>query len=681
MTRNISRTDRPGEKVTAQPASIEQMLGWFRAGLALQQQGQLAQASTVYQQLLGTYPAYSEAWHMLGVIASQSGNPIQAIELISKAIETNPHNASAYASRGNLLLGLKRYPQAIDSYDKAVSIKPDYAEIYFNRGIALYQCQQYLAAIASYDKAIAYAPGVAESYTNRGLALNDSKQHQAAIDSYDRAIALKPDSADTFYNRGLALKDLKHYQAAIVSFNRTYALSPDYEFLGGTRLDTKMKICDWHGVSDDLEALSTKIQSGAKASEPFIVLACTTSRQLQLKAAQIWVNHKAPANQSLDCIPIRPKGRKIRLGYFSSDFRNHAVAHLVAELFEMHDKNSFELIAFSYGRDANDAMRQRISAAFDQFIVVGNQSDRDVALLSRSKKIDIAIDLNGFTCDNRAGIFALKAAPLQVSYMGYPGTSGASYMDYLVADKILIPEDSRQYFSEKIVYLPNSYQVNDRKRAISDKRFTREELGLPDDGFVFCCFNNNHKITPETFDGWMRILGQVEGSVLWLLEDNPWVAPNLRKEAARRGINPDRLVFAPRMPPPEHLARHRQADLFVDTLPYNAHTTASDALWAGLPVLTCMGEAFASRVAASLLNAIELPELVTSTPTAFESRAIELATQPKTMAAIKLKLEQNRLSTALFDSRLFCRHLEVAYQQMYSTYHAGLNPDHIFVTQ
>jgi len=343
---------------------------------------------------------------------------------------------------------------------------------------------------------------------------------------------------------------------------------------------------------------------------------------------------------------------------------------LIAELFELHDKSQFELIGISFGPMTNDEMRQRLEHSFDQFIEAGNKSDIEIAQLSRDLNIDIAVDLKGFTQDLRTGIFAHRAAPIQVSYLGYPGTMGAEYIDYIVADKALIPQAAQQAYSEKIVYLPHSYQVNDRKRAISDKVFTRAELGLPDQGFVFCSFNNNFKILPVTFAAWMRILQAVEGSVLWLFQDNPWAVENLKQEAIKHGIDPSRLVFAERMPSSEHLARHRMADLFLDTFPYNAHTTASDALWAGLPVLTLMGQSFASRVAASLLNAIGLPELMTSTPQAYEALATDLASNPEKLTSIKAKLNSNRLTSPLFDTPQFTKDLEQAYVKIYQDYQA-----------
>jgi predicted O-linked N-acetylglucosamine transferase (SPINDLY family) len=317
--------------------------------------------------------------------------------------------------------------------------------------------------------------------------------------------------------------------------------------------------------------------------------------------------------------------------------------------------------------------------AFDRFVDVRGRSHADIALLARSLEIDIAVDLMGFTEKCRPQIFALRAAPVQVNFLGYPGTMGAPYMDYLIADRTLIPESNQPHYSEKIVYLPHSYQVNDAKRSIADGIFTRENLGLPPTGMVFCCFNNSYKITPATFDSWMRILRRVEGSVLWLLEDNACVARNLRREAAQRDVQGERLCFAKRVPMPEHLARQRAADLFIDTLPYNAHTTASEALWAGLPVLTCIGASFAGRVAASLLKAMELPELVTSNQEHFVELAVELATDARRLAGIKQKLADNRLMAPLFNTRLFTKHLEAAYTIIEERYHAGLPAEHVYI--
>jgi predicted O-linked N-acetylglucosamine transferase (SPINDLY family) len=321
-----------------------------------------------------------------------------------------------------------------------------------------------------------------------------------------------------------------------------------------------------------------------------------------------------------------------------------------------------------------------VTASFERFVDARCYSDEQIADLIRALEIDIAVDLMGFTTDSRTGIFARRPAPVQAHYLGYPGTMGARYIDYIIADRVVVPDNQREFYSEKLVLLPDSYLVNDRKRSIADRTFTRTELGLPLDGFVFCCFNNNHKITPRVFDCWMRILGQVEGSVLWLFQDNPKAADNLRKEALARGVNAERLIFARRMPPSDHLARHRAADLFLDTLPYNAHTTAADALWAGLPVLTCLGETFVGRVAASLLNAVGVPELITTTPEDYEALAITLAMRPDELAAIRTRLEAHRLTTPLFDTQRFTAHIEAAYTAMHARHQAGLAPDHIAIS-
>jgi predicted O-linked N-acetylglucosamine transferase (SPINDLY family) len=414
-------------------------------------------------------------------------------------------------------------------------------------------------------------------------------------------------------------------------------------------------------------------------SQPFPLLALLESGLLHRKAAELYVREEGPPSHARPAIRARARHDRIRIGYFSADFRDHPVATLAAELFETHDRSRFETTAFSFGPDTQDTMRRRMERAFDRFIDVRGSSNEDIALLARSLEIDIAVDLMAFTAECRPQIFALRAAPVQVNFLGYPGTMGAPYMDYLVADRTLIPEGSRSHYSEKIIYLPHSYQVNDAKRPVADVSFTREDLGLPPAGFVFCSFNNSYKITPDTFDSWMRILRRVEGSVLWLLEDNASVANNLRREAVRRDVQAERLIFARRVPMPEHLARLRAGDLFIDTLPYNAHTTASEALWVGLPVVTCLGETFAGRVAASLLQAIGLPELIAANRDQFVELVVELATDVQRLAKVRQKLADNRLTTPLFDARLFAKHIEAAYTLIDERYHAGLPAEHTFI--
>ena len=443
----------------------------------------------------------------------------------------------------------------------------------------------------------------------------------------------------------------------------------------------KMSLCDWSNLGALIPDLIAKIQQAKKVTTPFAVLGLIDDSALQRRATETWISDMYPASHALPPLSICRRHERIRIGYYSADFQAHATTHLMAGLFERHDRRRFELLAFSYGPDERDDMRKRLAGAFDQFLEVRTKSDIDIARISRELGIDIAVDLKGFTQDARTGIFSYRAAPIQVSYLGYPGTIGAPYIDYLIADHTLIPPESHQQYSEKIVYLPHSYQVNDRKRPIADKVFARAELGLPPTGFVFCCFNNNYKITPDMFDSWMRILGQVAGSVLWLLEDNSTAANNLRREAQTRDVDAERLIFARRMPMPEHLARHRAADLFIDTLPYNAHTTASDALWVGLPVLTRIGQSFAARVAASLLNAAGLPELIATTQEQYEAKAVELAGTPGQLAELKERLHRNRLTMPLFDTEQFAVHLENAYTQMYERYLSNLSPEHIYIAR
>jgi predicted O-linked N-acetylglucosamine transferase (SPINDLY family) len=497
--------------------------------------------------------------------------------------------------------------------------------------------------------------------------------------SCDKAIARKPDDADGYVNRGHVLLKLKRREDALASLEAAIALKPDYEFLCSDVLHTKMRICEFSNIETEFAQISQRIMRGEKAGCPFHIIAISSSPEVQRKTAEIWIRKGHPIHAALPFFPKRPARERIRIGYFSADFCNHAIMHLMAELIEKHDRSRFELIAFSFGPKRNDGMRRRLMTSFENFIDVRNKSDKDVALLSRNLEVDIAVDLMGLHFGARTGIFASRAAPIQINYLGYTATIGAEYIDYIIADPIVIPEESKQHYCEKIVYLPNSYQVNDTKRSIADKAFTREELGLPPTGFVFCCFNRNFKITPHVFNCWMRILKQVEGSVLWLLEDDAKAASNLRMEASTRGVDPTRLIFAEHIPADEHIARYRFAHLFLDTTPYNAHTTASEALWAGLPVLTQIGTAFAGRVAASLLKAIGLPELITESQSEYEARAIALALSPGELAAIKDKLAKNRLTTPLFDTERYTRHLEAAYQVIYERYHAELPPDHIYV--
>lgn len=606
----------------------------------------------------------SDAYYNRGNTQQTMGRYEEAIASYDLAIRCKSDCADYYYNRANVLQILNKFQDAVVGYDKALSVQSNHVGALFNQGNALQSLKKFDLAVASYVKAIQLKPGCADFYNNLGNALRGLNRLDEAVLAYSQAAQLNPEYAEACHNRGIVLQAMARHEEAVVSLEMARRIKPSYDYISGVILFGKMKLCDWAGYDEAIATLEEQILQGRKVASPFTVTVLMDSSRLQKKAAETYANDKYPLNSSLGAIPVRSPSERIKVGYYSADFHNHATTWLIAELFERHDRSRFELFAFSFGPDRQDEMRRRITDAFDHFIDVRNQSDEEVARLSRSLSIDIAVDLKGFTHDERMGVFSYRAAPVQVSYLGYPGTTGTEYIDYLIADRILVPEASQSGYSEKIVYLPDSYQVNDRKRVIAQRQFTRAEVGLPEQGFVFCCFNNSYKITPKVFDSWVRILNAIPMSVLWLYEDNPTAVHNLRQQAVIRGLDPSRLVFAQKMELPEHLARHRLADLFLDSLPCNAHTTASDALWAGLPVLTCKGESFASRVAASLLTAMHLPDLITETVEQYEGLAIKLASHPEQLQHIKVKLKQNRLTTSLFDTERYTKNLESAFIQM-----------------
>ena len=676
------RQKKRGKKASTNVKSIgptSEQTKMIEEAFTLHQSGQLNLAETQYKKLLTYLPNHTFLLTNLGTIALQRGRLEDAVRIIGASLQIDPNQTNALNNRGYALRDLKRLDEALVSFDRAIALNPDYAEAYSNRGNTLKDLKRLDEALESYDRAIALNPDYAEAYYNRGNTLKDLNQLDEALASFDRAIALNPDNAEVYSNRGNTLRDLNQQDEALESYDRAIALKPDMDFIFGASLHNRMNLCIWENLSNNLNKLIDKVKNGEKVSRPFPMLSLIDDPSIQRKTTEIFVNEKHPQTNISPKIYQYQEHKKIRIGYFSADFHNHATMHLMAELFECHDRDKFELIAFSFGPDSQDKWRQRILLCFDKFIEVRTQSEQDIALLSRNIGIDIAVDLKGFTGDNLFNIFTEGSAPVQVNYLGYPGTTAAEYMDYIIADQTLIPETHQRYYSEKVVYLPNSYQVNVSKKKISKTPLTRHDVGLPNSGFVFSCFNNNYKITPHTFFCWMRIIEAVEDSVLWLFESNRSAASNLKKEASKLGINEDRLFFAKYVSVEEHLNRIQLADLFLDTLPYNAHTTTSDALKMGLPVITCMGNSFASRVGASLLNAVNLPELITTTQEQYESLAIQLALQPEKLKIIKDKLINNVPTAPLYDTPLFTRHLESAYLTMYDRYQHGLDPDHIYV--
>ena len=643
-------------------------------GNALQDLKRSEEALASYDKAIALKPDYAEAYNNRGNALQDLKRSEEALASYDKALAIRPDYAEVYSNRGNALQDLKRSEGALASYDKAIALKPDYAEAYNNRGNALQDLKRSEEALASYDKALAIRPDYAEVYSNRGNALQDLKRSEGALASYDKAIALKPDYAEAYNNRGNALKDLKRLEQALASYERALAATVDDPYAFSGAADCVMKLCDWDKRTRFAADVNAHVSGKKSIVYPFVLLGYSGDPALQLQCARNSIENMFPSLPPPFWSGQTWHHDKLRVAYLSADFRSHPVAYLTAELFEQHDRSQFEIIGVSFSVNDRGEMRKRLVAAFDEFHDVRRTSDKEVAKLLYDRQVDIAVDLMRYTLDSRPGIFAHRPAPIQVSYLGFPATMGTQFIDYIIADKVVAPFEHHQFYTEKIVHLPDCFQVNDSKRKIAENAPTRQKMGLPEHAFVFCCFNAVWKITPAIFDIWMQLLHQVEGSVLWLIWDNEGAERNLRKEAQQRGIDPSRLVFAGRLPFDEYLARDCLADLFLDTLPYNAGTTASDALWVGLPLLTCKGKAFAGRMAASLLHAVGVPELIACNLEEYKALALKLARNPALLAEIKAKLVRNRNIYPLFNTDRFARHIEAAYTTMWETWQHGELP-------
>jgi predicted O-linked N-acetylglucosamine transferase (SPINDLY family) len=553
--------------------------------------------------------------------------------------------------------------EAMAAVETALALRPDFAEAHYNRGAMLQTLNRTEEALAAYELVLALQPRLAHAWNNRGIALALLGRYAEAVTNYDRLLALTPHNAAAHYNRGAALQQIGRWGAAADSFARALSFDPRHADAFGCLAGAALHACDWKRVALLMPRLEEIVRNGSAVIAPLLFLGFSGDPALQLRCAENFVAAAVPRNLALP--PRRPVRReRIRIAYLSSDFQDHATAYLAAELFERHDRSRFEVIGLSFGRPDDGAMRARIASAFDAFHDIATVSDAEAAKLLRALEVDIAIDLKGHTQGARPAILAHRSCPVQASYLGYPGTMGCDFIDYILADEIVVPREDATHFSEKIVHLPGCYQVNDSHRPLPPTP-PRAELGLPQGAFVFCSFNNNWKITAPVFDVWMRLLAAVPGSVLWLLADNDEARRNLCLAAETRGIVSSRLVFAPRVTLAEHLARHGAADLFLDTQPYNAHTGASDALWMGLPLVTCLGTSFAGRVAASLLQAVGLPELATHNLADYESLALVLARDRTRLKNLRKRLDAGRATTPLFDADRFRRGLEAAYEKMW----------------
>lgn len=630
-------------------------------------------AEQVAHEALAVQPQDGEALYLLGSVLLFENRFEHALKPLEEALRLAPGRGVGHRL-GYCYLALGNLTAAEDVLRREVRAYPDLIHAYNALGVALIRQQKRDEALAVFREAARRDPGSAEANSNVANVLAELGREAEALPFLQNAAAANPGLADVQHNFGVLLQALRLHEEAIDRFEAALRLEPRLPYSLSYLVWNELAICRWKALAERTVVLRRQVNEDGIAAAPFVHLTLDTLPQEQRRCAERHVREQVGRLPTALWRGEIYRHKKIRVAYLSADFGEHATAYLAARLFELHDRSAFEIVALSYGRDDGSPMRTRLERSFDRFIDARNVADADAARALRALDIDIAVDLKGHTTGARPAILAYRPAPVQVNYLGFPGTMGAPFIDYLVADRFVLPPEEQGFYSEKVIYLPDCYQVNDHQRPVAPLRSTRLDVGLPASGFVFCCFNNSYKITPPVFAVWMRLLAALPGSVLWLLEDNPVAPGNLRAAAAAAGVAPARLIFAPRVPHGEHLARHRLADLFLDTLPCNAHTTASDALWAGLPVLTTAGQTFAGRVAASLLHAVGVPELVMSSLPDYERMALRLASEPALLAEVRQKLVRERAHAPLFDTERFCRNIETAYLTMRERQRRGEPP-------
>jgi predicted O-linked N-acetylglucosamine transferase (SPINDLY family) len=646
-------------------------------GIALESVGRYSDALEALRGVVNLRPNDSRAWSDRGALLFKLQRHAEAISDLDRAVSLDPRSAVAWMNRGNALMAANRTEEALECCDRVLQLRPDYVEARNSRGLALKATGQPGHALAEFDRVLEANPEHLGALINRGSVLGVMGEPDQELQSYERALAIQPDMVEALIGRAHCRRELKQDLAgAIADLARAVALQPDFPFARGDLLHTKMLAADWRNLMPELALLNQGVREGKRVANPYVYQGLSSSPADLLASARIYTQYKYPA------LPFpyqhsRGKSR-IRLGYVCSDFCAQATMHLAAGLFEHHDRSRFEVLGFDNSPEDGSPVRRRVIAAFDRFVPIQLLSDREAALLVARNEIDILVNLNGYFGKPRMGVFALRPAPVQVNYLGFPGSLGAGYMDYILADAEVIPSGEEQFYTEKVVRLPTSYQINDGMRT-RPAPSSRALHGLPETDFVFCDFNNSYKVTPEIFALWLRLLKNVQSSVLWLLESNPLFVANLESETARAGIDPSRLIFAPPTQMSAHLSRLALGDLFLDSLPYNAHTTASDALWAGLPLITCRGKTFAGRVGASLLRAVGLPELITDSLEDYESLALRLATDRSLLQSYRDRLTRDPTRLPLFDTARTTRHIEKAYEEMMTRWNTSETPDNFSV--
>jgi protein O-GlcNAc transferase len=624
---------------------------------------------------LAADPGDGEALYLLGSTCLFEGRYQEALGPLRDAASRLERRGVRYRL-AHCHLALGDHARAEEALRREAHDYPDSANARNTLGVALAGQSRHEEALTALLDALRIDPDHVEANSNAGGVLHKLRRDEEALPYLRRALAAQPDLVDANYNLGLALRTLERHEEAVGCFTRLMTLAPRTPYLLSALVWSELFTCDWVTLAQHIKTLREQVREGRVPASPFTLVAASDSLEEQRRCAELHARElfAGTAPQPPWRGP-RPAHDRLRIAYLSGDFHEHATAQLAARLFELHDRGSFEVTAISYGPDDGSPMRERLRRAFDRFVDVRAMSDAGAAARMRELEIDIAVDLKGHTAHSRLAILAQRPAPVQATYLGFPGTLGANFIDYVLADRVVIPPQDEPFYTERVAWLPHCYQVNDSGRVIAPAAMRRAQAGLPEDGFVFCSFNSTYKITAAMFGVWMRVLAAVPGSRLWLLDPGEAVAKrNLERAALARGIEPARLCFAPRLGHAEHLARHRLADLFLDTLPVNAHTTASDALWAGLPVVTCLGTTFAGRVAASLLHAVALPELVTGSLADYEALAIQLAREPARLAGLRERLARNRLTHPLFDTDLSRRHIEAAYLEMWQRFQRGEAP-------
>jgi predicted O-linked N-acetylglucosamine transferase (SPINDLY family) len=582
--------------------------------------------------------------------------------LFREILAADPNNAAALYSHGLISLNRRNLDEALRLCAHGVRVAPHFAPLWFLHGASLLALGRQEEALRSYDEALKVQPAYTEVLLNSGVLLRDMLRHREALERFNRVLEFDPSNVAALANCGILLTEFKQSEHAIAMFERLLKIKPDYDYGLGLLAYEQLHICDWRAIAPLTEQIVKGIRAGERTCKTLALMALTDSASDHHRAARLFSAQFFPPAPARLWNGERYRHDRIRIAYLSPDLREHPVGHLMAGIFERHDKARFETIAVSLGIDDGSRLRERMHKAFDHFIDARQMGALQIAQRIRAMEVDILIDLAGYTVDSRTEVLAWRPAPAQVNYLGYPGTLGAEYVDYILADRYIIPQEDQCHYTEKVLYLPDTYLPTDAGLKIAERTPSRAECGLPETGTVFCSFSHDYKISPQMFDSWMAILGRVPGSVLWLMSRGELAQRNLRASAQARGIDPARLIFAGRVPLVEdHLARYRNADVFLDTHPYNAHTTAADAMMAGLPVVTLMGQAFPARVAGSLLHAIGLPELITHNRSDYEELAVRLGSTPELLADVKARLQANRRTHALYDTDGFCRNIEAVY--------------------